>query len=430
MAAASRIVEVRLRLLIIASFLHHAVAMGPPARAWPRRQVIVGTAGLVGAEAAWREAVHAAAAGGGASLLPDGTAEAIESGRVVELTNWLPLSDIRELRADAQASFESGHFKADALAAYGQKKKGGFDPGSDRMVMPSFYPSKGTDGPWVDPSIGNYAARQRFKMRMGALKAELSRQLEGRQTLAVDGVQTHEMSYSRYGPGAFLPRHTDEHHSELKRKPLASASSTPSRPPPTTRRSVTWLVYLNEEWVAERDGGALRTHERAEPSLSHVGARGPDLQIGWLRATPNEGEQPVFLDARRAGTVAGRPECNCMLYVCAADGTKRDLSAEPFAASPALYISGGDFFARKLLVDRPADAERFHLIDSPKSAASALLPPVGETGEDGGERVRDFSPRAGTLILFDSVAIPHEVLPTKGRERFACSGWFHEQLFL
>ena len=94
----------------------------------------------------------------------------------------------------------------------------------------------------------------------------------------------------------------------------------------------------------------------------------------------------------------------------------------------ALYLAGGDFFAKQLLVEDPADQARFHLIDAPKSAASAFLPPVGDAGEDGGERVRDIAPRAGTLVLFDSVSVPHEVLPTRGTERFACSGWFHERL--
>lgn len=159
------------------------------------------------------------------------------------------------------------------------------------------------------------------------------------------------------------------------------------------------------------------------PPAVRVGARGRDLQIGWLRATSQQSEQPVFLDARRPGSD------NCCLFVLQADGvTRRDLSAKPFAASPALYLAGGDFFARKLLLDRPADAERFHLIDAPKSAASAYLPPVGDAGEDGGERVRDIAPEGGTLVLFDSVSMPHEVLATRGRERYACSGWFHEKI--
>ena len=40
---------------------------------------------------------------------------------------------------------------------------------------------------------------------------------------------------------------------------------------------------------------------------------------------------------------------------------------------------------------------------------------------DGGD-----GPEGGTLVLFDSVSLPHEVMPTVGRERFALSGWFHE----
>lgn len=74
-----------------------------------------------------------------------------------------------------------------------------------------------------------------------------------------------------------------------------------------------------------------------------------------------------------------------MLYACDAKGSPRDLSRKAFAASPALYLAGGDFFARQLLVDAKADAARFHLIDAPKSAVSAMMPPVGERGEDGGE---------------------------------------------
>ena len=53
---------------------------------------------------------------------------------------------------------------------------------------------------------------------------------------------------------------------------------------------------------------------------------------------------------------------------------------------------------------------------------------MGEAGEDGGERVRDIAPEGGTLVLFDSVSMPHEVLATRGRERYACSGWFHERV--
>ena len=36
------------------------------------------------------------------------------------------------------------------------------------------------------------------------------------------------------------------------------------------------------------------------------------------------------------------------------------------------------------------------------------------------------APLGGTLVLFDSVAVPHEVLPTLRGERLALAGWFHE----
>jgi len=413
-------------------------------RAWQRRQVVAGSAtAAIGAEAGWRQAVAAAGSG---DVLPVGAIEALEAGRCVVVKNWLPAAEISALYEDATASFAAGRFKADALASYGKKTKAGtmsgFDPANDRMVMPSFSPSTCRDGPWVDPAVGNFEARMAFRARMAQLKAMLSRELSGRPTLAANGPQTHEMSYTRYGPGAFLPRHTDEHHAELKKAhSVASGDENllrleAAKRPPASRRSVTWLVYLNSDWEA-RSGGALRLHERAQPSAAAVGARGDDLQIGWLRAMrPGASgalveEQPVFLDANRGG------RRNCMLYACGSDGSRRDLSAEPFAASPALYLAGGDFFARALLIDAGKDAERFHLIDAPKSAgtaaAAALLKArsgggLSDEGEDGGERVRDVLPEGGTLVLFDSVSIPHEVMPTRGRERFAMSGWFHEQI--
>ena len=49
------------------------------------------------------------------------------------------------------------------------------------------------------------------------------------------------MTYNWYEPGAKLGRHLDEHHEETK-------GAQGWLPP--TRRSVTWLVYLNDDWDA------------------------------------------------------------------------------------------------------------------------------------------------------------------------------------
>jgi 2OG-Fe(II) oxygenase superfamily len=37
------------------------------------------------------------------------------------------------------------------------------------------------------------------------------------------------------------------------------------------------------------------------------------------------------------------------------------------------------------------------------------------------------SPQGGTLLLFDSVSLPHEVMTTIQGERLALAGWFHEK---
>ena len=186
-------------IMLLLHTLSAAAALQSPWTACSRRQLVVaGAGGLLGAETAWANAVTAATAAGVTSpedvRLPSGAVEEIEAGRIVVVKNWLSQEELAVLRADAEASFAAGHFIADALASYGQKTKAGtnkgFDASTDRTVMPSFFPSKGTDGPWVDASIGNSAARQSFKARMGAVKAALSREMQGRKTLIADGKQT------------------------------------------------------------------------------------------------------------------------------------------------------------------------------------------------------------------------------------------------
>ena len=49
-----------------------------------------------------------------------------------------------------------------------------------------------------------------------------------------------------------------------------------------------------------------------------------------------------------------------------------------------------------------------------------------EAHAPGAQRVVDVPPLGGTLVLFDSVAVPHEVLTVLRGERVALGGWFHE----
>ena len=185
------------------------------------------SAGLLFAASPSRSA-EALPVDGAQPILPTWAIDSIGKGRAVVLPNWLPSELVAELRADCIASYADGNFKPDALASYGKKKT--FDPTQDRMVMPSFYPSTGKDGPWVDfDSVGNGVARRAFASRMSDLRHSLAENLN-RPTLAANGPQTHEMSYTRYGPGAALPRHTDEHHAELKKAhPVASGDENVKR---------------------------------------------------------------------------------------------------------------------------------------------------------------------------------------------------------
>eukprot|EP00536_Pseudo-nitzschia_multiseries_P005064 jgi/Psemu1/285514/fgenesh1_pg.91_\ len=396
------------------------------------------TSGVATAEVTWRTFVRdarvalatepASSSTMGAispSVLPSCTMETIEAGKAAIIDNWLTPEETRALCEDARDCFRGGHF-TNFILSRNPKKADKF--ANDRWIMPSFASSQGVkDGPFVDPAVGSLPVRESLKRKMAAVKASLASGLTDRPTLSNDNAQTHEMEYLRYGAGALLNRHTDEHHLELKRP---HGSSLPLKAN-ASRRSITWLVYLNDDWTTA-DGGELRLHERAHESVVPVGARNRnDLQVGWLRAIPEAelGEQPVFLDPfgkQPDGRVD--PNESCLLYTFdGSNSRRRELSRQPFA-NAALYLGGGDALARGFMVDYPVDRRRFHLIDAPKSLVAELAktraPPHGE---DRGEKYRDVLPKAGTLVLFDSVSLPHEVLTTN-RERFGVQGWFHEMI--
>ena len=347
------------------------------------------------------------------SILPDTAIQTIDRGGIAILPNFLSPSEVSRLRTDAQNLYYNDHaFVVDALAGYNSKTaakdKASFDPSKDRAVLPAYIPSLNKDGPFVS-SLGDVNERKKFTNTIAALRTNLSKSLDrpGLDTLP-DGGDNHEISFTRFGPGALLARHVDEHHEEVKGRVGWS------RP---TRRSISWLVYLNEEdWDANLDGGELRTYERKVPSAYSVGARNGDLQLGWLTPTINDPkERPVFLDGRRGG-IYGK----CALYIDSDDGGRKLYLTKEFDSEPYLFLTS-DFFMQNILIQNHELGSRFHYLEQPKSKLTAYL------GNDPGERVKDVAPLGGTLVLFDSVALPHEVMPTMTRERWAASGWFHER---
>mmetsp|Transcript_8610 Transcript_8610/g.12296 ORF Transcript_8610/g.12296 Transcript_8610/m.12296 type:complete len:391 (-) Transcript_8610:122-1294(-) len=336
-----------------------------------------------------------------ASLISTEVLEKIAYGGVAVIPNWLPPSLIKSLHDDAQNLFDNGYFTPDGLTNTALKKsEQGFTGKADRQTF------RGGDG-WDDPNAGDLSARNEFGTLMRNLRKELALGLD-RPTLDTEGTRKHEMTYNWYEPGASLGRHLDEHHEETK--------GTRGWIMPT-RRSVTWLVYLNDGWL-ESEGGALRCYPRSpnKQSSGKVGSHDGNLQVGWLH-----GDRPVFLDSMRESGL-------CALY-CLDDNVKRkELSTKDFEV-PRQPI---DF---SVFLESSIPRESFEQISTARldprfvaagnQGASPPSPSSSNTTED--QYFMDVVPAAGTLVLFDSVSLPHLVREvTSKRQRIAATGWFHE----
>ncbi len=338
-------------------------------------------------------------------LLSADALHTISTGGVHIVRDWLPPRLQRELRADAEALHTAGLFTPDGLTnAAKSRADQGFSVKADRQTFRG-------DG-WSAPA-GDVRARGEFAALMRSLRLELSEGL-GRPSLAEEGVRKHEMTYNWYEPGAYLGRHLDEHHEETK---------GPKGWTVPTRRSVTWLVYLNEDW-GDGDGGSLRTYPRPRPASAPVGADGGNLQVGWV-----EGVRPVFLDAFL-------PDGGCSLYTLQPRGGGYErvlLSRAPFEVPPQPV----DF--RSFLEE--GARQTFEQISTARLDPRFVNGSGGYGGGGGGGSEAlaslatapnsahsvDVLPEAGKLVLFDSVSLPHLVREVTGdRHRVAATGWFHE----
>jgi Rps23 Pro-64 3,4-dihydroxylase Tpa1-like proline 4-hydroxylase len=352
---------------------------------------------------------------GQANLLPTSVYSTIENGRIAVIPNFLSEQDVLPLRADAQGLWTDGKFSTDALSSYGSAET--FDPAKDRAVLRL--------NNWKS-DLGDNASRQRLGALMASVRKELAYNLDRPEldrgmATTMYGYGSTEISYTRFGPGAFLKRHVDEHHEELK------GVAGWSKP---TRRSISWLIYLNDRrWSGTQDGGQLRCFERKCRPTGRIGSTiNGDLQIGWLRATSSDpNERPVYLDAKT------HDHGQCAMYIVDERKGARTYVTKSFETNPILYVQGSEMLVKQLLfIDRGADfADRFTVVEQPKSRLASIFSGGNDYRGQGesparDEELEDVDPRGGTLVLFDSVSLPHEVLATKTRERWACSGWFHE----
>lgn len=368
-------------------------------------------------------------------------ASILRQGNVYVHPKFVSESLLHNLKRDIQRLDGSGYFRASGLtntAVQGQ----GFDSGVDRRLCAlKFREGFHVEGGYSDDEYTltkqqqdtlekGSVHRKQLALKINELRASLS-ELMGRPDLIRDDLE-HEVSYSIYGPGASLKRHLDERHEEFKGNKGWVRKS---------RRSISWLLYLNDpDWDFDLDGGALRTFI-AESSMStqkprtipeqeagiddtnhalpvgeSVGAHEQNLQVGWLRGE-GEAMEPVYMDCWVSSSSDG---FSSVLYVVPEDRGSRRLSKSGTRRISNEFdsqnIHGGDGL-RAYIEDRDL-ARRFWPIEDRSAWDSAMNPPY--------TRVMDILPGPGTLVLFDSVAVPHEVQRVNRRDRLSIAGWFHE----
>ena len=413
------------------------------------------------------------------SLLSNDDIRRIAHGGVAIMPNFLPPHLTRALRDDAEELFALDQFRPDgltntALLRTNAPEAQGFSAKADRQTF------RGGAG-WDDTTIGDGTARGEFAALMDTLRGELAvglnrPSLMKRNNDATNNQQRqqqprHEMTYNWYEPGAKLGRHLDEHHEETKG---VQGWIRPSR------RSVTWLVYLNDNWLAS-EGGILRCFPRSEKQFfaetqhdndddggsnavqqqqqQQVGAHNGNLQVGWIKDELTGYDHPVFLDCFRPSggaalyrvVVNNNYDINISLNEQQQQQQQQqqqtiqvlslmdfDVPTQPIEFRKFLSLEVQDKFEQ---ISTSRLDKRFVTANNPTSCNNFTTEDVVRQQLNGYDdstidnynmgrmttTVLDILPTAGTLVLFDSVTMPHLVQEVTGsRQRIAATGWFHE----
>ena len=332
--------------------------------------------------------------------------EIIRSGRAYQHENFLSQEEIEWLFTDMKRLEAQGSFTKSGLSDTSRGRSQGFG-NQDRSVSAVPW--------WSDTLRGNIPTDNVVARRMQELRYLLADALD-RPTLRESDLD-HECYYSTAGPGSFLPRHMDDKHEDLKG---SKGWLLPSR------RSLSWLLYLSDpaDWDLPKNGGALRTFPpenlvQGPQEPTHEG----NLQIGWLNRK-SEGSVPVYMDSwfRHEG------EPHAVLYTV--QGNKRQFLTHPWLNDNLpVNVLTIDFIkemaTRDATVDPPIlflrriDARNFSLIWDQQA---------WDRGHDpAGSVVQDIAPLKGSLVVFDSILLPHQVEEVYQGQRIALAGWFHER---
>jgi hypothetical protein len=402
--------------------------------------------------------------------------ESIDSGRVYQQEDFLSESEVLQLLDEIEDLESNRKFRTKGLSNLAVGNNQNFSERSDRSICPV---------PWFETEILTYQNTEINEDFSNTIPGKIRRmQLEVSQVLDRPTILTHKKQgsdeiivhhegyYSLSKVGSFLPRHMDERHEELKG---AQGWLLPSR------RSLSWLIYLStpRDWDMERNGGALRTYPQRQQNIPSMtksridkSTHDGNLQVGWVRLPTNDEREDepvaVYMDSwyipppslASATNVADIPlEPHCILYSVIEDigdiapsrtivgnKTGRRYLTRPWLTESLQGMTVPDFLkacaehdgivgsAKKpsiereergkhhpqlLLFESRSIARRFSLLEDRSSWNDGNIPT--------GSVVEDIAPLRGSIVIFDSVQLPHEVLEMKSGIRRALAGWWHER---
>eukprot|EP00566_Odontella_aurita_P010160 CAMPEP_0113533124 /NCGR_PEP_ID=MMETSP0015_2-20120614/4429_1 /TAXON_ID=2838 /ORGANISM="Odontella" /LENGTH=432 /DNA_ID=CAMNT_0000432139 /DNA_START=131 /DNA_END=1429 /DNA_ORIENTATION=+ /assembly_acc=CAM_ASM_000160 len=380
--------------------------------------------------------LSATARSDGSGLDIDRLRNTIASGRVYQQRGFFTEGQVEALLSEVDDLRASGALQPSGLSNTNKGSKQNFGK-VDREVCPV---------PWWKESLSGEAReiaidlspeekeRVAVRAKLRDLRSSLSSLLE-RNTMVDPGL-AHECYYSRSTKGAFLDRHMDERHEETKG---SRGWLLPSR------RSISWLVYLSDpDWDEDINGGQLRTFPQAKfngynPGKLEAGSHNGNLQVGWLLRQQGA-TVPVYLDSwfKTRSVATGDVEPHCILYIV----DEKSYSSVEYITRPWVndLVQGGtaaDFLKVRAKLDENEyqKCERAEsdgcLFVKKEFASSFRLLEDRESWSNGNNPddsvIEDIVPFRGSLVMFDSVSVPHEVSLVKAGTRTALAGWFHEE---
>ena len=159
----------------------------------------------------------------------------------------------------------------------------------------------------------------------------------------------------------------------------------------------------------------MRCFPREGASTQQVGSHERNLQIGWL-----DDLEPIYLDCfRKSGMSALYRVVNEKREVL----TKSDFDVP---SQPIEFVNflPDQYKDRFVQISSARLDPRFTAANNGKECQATQASLLADKTDT---YFIDVVPKAGTLVIFDSVSLPHLVQEvTSTRQRIAATGWFHE----